>query len=381
MATTLLLVTPVRRDTTLGMLVHFMRSDLDLQRLAVITDDHSVNRLVEVGLGCCDIVVELLWQVVPEAVDNAERRITVGNRIDEDTQGTHIEDMREVLVLALHLLPDAEDMLRATADVCPDASPAELLLQGPDGFPDERETLLTALLELAGDVTIGLGLEKTQGEILEFPLDLPDTEAVRDRREDIPCIAAELLLYLRWQIAEAAHEVHALCKNDEQHLDIVGYRQQHSPEIFRMLLTLLLARCEYARGEPLDAGQVTDPLYDDRTVSFLQFLLAEMTGAESAIENRCCQGFIVELEMNQQVRDMQDVENELLPGSLNLVAECIEDRMHGADKLFTLVSPLGGRQGIEPLLDLGFCETVVRQSLGDGNHSRSSPERLSPARD
>ena len=54
----LVLVHPVRRDAVLSGLVHVVRADLDLERLALRPDDRRVERLVHVGLRHGDVVLE-----------------------------------------------------------------------------------------------------------------------------------------------------------------------------------------------------------------------------------------------------------------------------------------------------------------------------------
>ncbi|MNV88468.1 hypothetical protein D3C71_1826820 [compost metagenome] len=56
---TRLLVGPVRGHAVFGMVVHGLGADLDLDGAAVLVAHHGVQRLVAVGLGARDVVVEL----------------------------------------------------------------------------------------------------------------------------------------------------------------------------------------------------------------------------------------------------------------------------------------------------------------------------------
>ena len=93
-------------------LVHLVGPDLDLERLAVERDDRGVQRLVEVVLGHGDVVVELAGDRAPDAVDDAQRRVAVADLVDEHADGVDVVDLAELRALALHLLPDAVDVLR-----------------------------------------------------------------------------------------------------------------------------------------------------------------------------------------------------------------------------------------------------------------------------
>ena len=75
-----LLVLPVRGDALLGDPVHLVGADLDLDALAPRTDDRRVERLVHVGLGQRDVVLEAPRHRRPLRVHDAERRVAVGSR-------------------------------------------------------------------------------------------------------------------------------------------------------------------------------------------------------------------------------------------------------------------------------------------------------------
>ena len=67
-------------------------------------------------------------------VDDAERGVAVADVVDEQADGVHVVDLAELRALALHLLPDAVDVLRSALDVGMDAGRLELrpkLLDGP----------------------------------------------------------------------------------------------------------------------------------------------------------------------------------------------------------------------------------------------------------
>ncbi len=81
-----LLVLPVRRDAALGDQVHLARADLDLEGLARFAHDRRVQRLVEVGLGHRDVVLDPPGHGPPELVDHAERLVAVARLRDDDAE-------------------------------------------------------------------------------------------------------------------------------------------------------------------------------------------------------------------------------------------------------------------------------------------------------
>ena len=70
-----LLVAPVRRDPLLRDEVHVPRADLDFDGYAVHSHQHRVQRLVAIGLGNGDVVLELAGHRRVEVVDGAQHPV------------------------------------------------------------------------------------------------------------------------------------------------------------------------------------------------------------------------------------------------------------------------------------------------------------------
>ena len=93
--------------------VHRPGPDLDLDPFSVGADNRRVERLVVVGLGHGDIILEPPGDRFPEAMDDAQRLIAVLFlvRIEDDPEGRQVVDLIEIDVLLLHLFVDAVEML------------------------------------------------------------------------------------------------------------------------------------------------------------------------------------------------------------------------------------------------------------------------------
>ncbi|MCY1367314.1 hypothetical protein D9M69_542430 [compost metagenome] len=157
------LVGPVRRHAVLGMVVHFFRADLDLDRLAGLAVDHlahhGVQRLVAVGLGPRDVVVELFVDGLEVRVHPGQRGIAVLHVRHHHAQCEDVEDLLEVERLAAHLLDDAVNVLRASLHRGLDAFGLQFVLQLRAQLLDVTLALDALLVEQPCDQLVGVGFE------------------------------------------------------------------------------------------------------------------------------------------------------------------------------------------------------------------------------
>ncbi len=121
------LVAPMGSDAELGMLVHVACAYLDFHWHCRRPEHSRVQGAVEIVLRSRDVVVELAGDVVPPAVHDAERGVAVLDRCRDDAHGPNVEDLLEGQVLALHLPPDAVDVLRPPDDFGGDSGAREFL--------------------------------------------------------------------------------------------------------------------------------------------------------------------------------------------------------------------------------------------------------------
>ncbi len=152
-----------------------------------------------------------------QRMHDAQRGVAGGDVVDQHAQRAHVVELGELQALALHLAPDRIDVFRTPGNVGREAGfpqrIAELLLRRRDpGFASAA-----TLVEQTRDASVHLRLQVAEREILEFPLDLPDTEPVRQRRMDVRTeLRQRALLGLRRALGRAhAHELAR--EQDEDH--------------------------------------------------------------------------------------------------------------------------------------------------------------------
>src|SRR5690606_24553537 len=123
------LVAPVGAHAQLGLLVHGVGADLHFQHLALRADHRGVQRAVAVLLGVGDVVVELLGNVPPQGVHDAQGGVAVVDFRHQHAHRAHVVDLAELQTRLLHLPPDGIDVLDPAADVGLDAGGVQPLAQ------------------------------------------------------------------------------------------------------------------------------------------------------------------------------------------------------------------------------------------------------------
>ena len=169
-------------------------------------------------------------------MDDAKRGVAVGDLVDEHADGMHVVDLVEARVLALHLSPDAADVLGPAADIGFDLGLGQRLAQHDHGALDVRLALAPTGLELVRQVAVVVRLEHLEAQVLELPLDLPDAQPLRERGVDLGRLAGDALLLLPRQGCDRAHVVQPVDQLDEHDADVLRHRQEHLADVLGLLL-------------------------------------------------------------------------------------------------------------------------------------------------
>ena len=138
----------------------------------------------------------------------------------------------ERLLLALHLAPDAEQVLRTTADFTTlKAGLSQAIVEQCDGDPQP----LLALTALAGhlllDLPERLRLQQLEGQVLQFPFESPDAQAVGQGGVDLAGLPGDALALLLLERPQRPHVVEPVGQFHQHHPDITGHRQKHPPQV------------------------------------------------------------------------------------------------------------------------------------------------------
>ncbi|MNK89302.1 hypothetical protein D3C87_1093090 [compost metagenome] len=111
------LVQPMGGDAVVGHLFHFTGADLDLDRNTVHAEQRGVQRLIAVGLGDRDVILEASWQRFIQVMYSTQHAVAGIDLVDDDPERVDVHDLVEGPTLAAHFLVDAVEVFLATADL------------------------------------------------------------------------------------------------------------------------------------------------------------------------------------------------------------------------------------------------------------------------
>ena len=232
----LFFILPVRRDTVFRRAVHLFGADLNFEGLPEVGDDGGMQRLIQVGFGRGDIILDAPRNGFPLFMDLAEHLVTFVHRPHDHAYGGEIVNLIERLVLGFHLFIDRIKVLRAPEDLAHNAALGENAVDFFDNKIDETVAFFQLLMDILDEILEGGGFEVFKAQIFELALDLRNTQSARDRRVDIKRFVRHFSLPFRRKKIERTHIMQAVGKFDDNDADILRHGDEYLAEVFRFRL-------------------------------------------------------------------------------------------------------------------------------------------------
>ena len=235
---------------------------------------------------------------------DAERRIAVGDRIDQHAHRAHVVELVERQPLALHLAPDAVDVFRAAGDVGLDLHLGELGAQGRDDFLDVALAIAALRRQPAGDALVVVRIEVAEAPVFELPLELPHAEAVRERRVDLSGLVGQPLPLGLGRILALAQLVQ-LSRELDQHQSRIGDdREQHLAQGFGLVggqrRRSARGRCDVERAE---AQQLRGDAGRGGSRQRFRLLRRQRVGFQQSEQHRARQDVLVVRQLRDDLHD------------------------------------------------------------------------------
>ena len=232
-----LLIEPVGGNAVLGLLMHLVGSNLNLERAGRGADNRRMERLVVVDLGHGDIVFEATGHGVPQRMHRAERGVAIAHRMRDDTQCHQVVDLGEFLALALHLLVDGPIVLGTAIDLeALQANAVELVGERLDSLSQIALANLARLSHHARNALVGIGLQVEEGQVLELPLNRAHAQTVGQGRIHVHGLASLKQATVLAKGRQRTHVMQAVGKLNDNDADVLGHGEEHLAQREGLLL-------------------------------------------------------------------------------------------------------------------------------------------------
>ena len=215
-------------NAILGLLMHLVGSNLNLERTSRGADDRRVERLVVIDLGHGDIVFKATRHGMPQRMHRTERGVAIAHRMGNNTQRHQVVDLGELLALALHLLVDGPIVLGAAINLeALQANAVELVGERLDGLGKVALADLARLSHHARDALVGIGLQVEEGQVLELPLNRAHAQAVGQGRVHVHGLASLKQATILTQGRQRTHVVQTVGKFNDDDTNVLGHGEEH----------------------------------------------------------------------------------------------------------------------------------------------------------
>src|SRR5690606_347895 len=301
------LVTPVGADTQLGLFVHGVAADLHLQDLAIRSDDRRVQRAVAVFLGVGDVVVELLGNVPPQGVHDAQRGVAVVDFRNQHAHRKHVVDLAQLQAFFLHFSPDGINMLGAPTEIGLDTGGGQLFAQLVHHMGDVLLAIQAPRMQQGSDLLVLPGLQVAEGEVFQLPLDMLDSQAMGQRRVNIEHFAGNAVAFFIVGILDRPDRAGALGQLDQRHTHIIDHGHQHLAQVFHLGLGAEHQRIArvHTGADRRHAQHAFDQLGDHRAEVLGHVLEADLAFAHAPINDRRLQRILVDAQVGENLGDFQ----------------------------------------------------------------------------
>ena len=214
--------------------MHLKCTDLNLERLTILSDQSRVKRLVHVRLRHRNIIFKTSRDRCVHFVDHTERRVTVFDTFYNNTNCENIVNLVQCFILVDHLFINTEEVFDTSADVAFDIRIYHMRLDLADNVFDIILTRLTGQCHFFFQILKYSRFQIFQSQIIQFNLNFRDTETVRKRCVDLDGLSGLFFLFFWLHILHGAHIVKTVRKFDQNHADILCHCEEHLTKVLRL---------------------------------------------------------------------------------------------------------------------------------------------------
>ena len=287
------LVAPVGGDALFRHPVHIRGANLDLEVRPRLGHQARMEGLVAVDARHGDEVLDAPRDGLPHVVNHSQRRVAVGHRVGDQPQGDEVVHLIEFDLLPVHLAIDGIDALGAAGQLTRDRLRLQLAFQRPAEITNEVFGPSFLGLDPSLEDLVGLGFEVAQRQILKLGFDPPDSESARDRGVDVQRLGGDPLPLLLPEKVKCPHVVQPIGELDQDDPGVVGHRDDHLANVFRLV---------GFRGTELHTAQLGEAVDHPAHIPAeppLQILVRDFGVLDHVVEEAASDGDDVELQIRE----------------------------------------------------------------------------------
>ena len=227
-----LFVAPMGRDARFGHFVHFNGSNLYLHPPPRRRHHRGVKRLVHVGFGPGDVILEFVVDGLPQGMYVAQRRVAFGASFHNDSKGDDVINLFKLQILGLHLFGDAVNMFVSPQNrafyVFPGHGIGDLFL---DLF-NETVPLPFVHVQQVFDFSIFIRIKKHVRPVFQLLFDPVYSQPGGQGSENIQGFPRYFFLFMLLLKLQGAHVVEPVGQFDQYDADVLCHGQKHISYVF-----------------------------------------------------------------------------------------------------------------------------------------------------
>ena len=160
-----------------------------------------------------------------------------------------------------------------------------------------------SFVDIGGDHPVSIRLKIAEAQVFQFPLDLPDTQTIRQRRENIQRFLRDHALLFGGHVTERAHVVQAIRQLNDDHAHVVAHRQRHLADVFQFLVEVPPALVQFRLDRQVfQFGHAVYNIGNRRAKFTAQFLAGDVGIFDQVVHQRRSNRLSVEMHLGEDVR-------------------------------------------------------------------------------
>ena len=226
---------------------------------------------------------------------------------------------------------NAVKVFRSALNFAADTGLLDSVLQRCHSLVNHILALTAFNFYLLYQVVINIRLHITEGQILQFPFNGIDTEAMCQRRINLQCFPGNRLLLMHRHIFHRAHIMQTVGQLNQYHADIARHRQKHFAIVFNLAVFL---------GNIFDFAQLGNAVYqigNHSTELFLDIFQLVIRILHHIMQEGSSQCFIIHLQSHKNAHNANRMDNIRFTGFTCLRSVCLGCQLIGlTDKSYLL---------------------------------------------